>query len=469
MNVTRARALRRVAGLGGLVWVCFLSAAAGAFASAAFTPVSGSPFQTGGLAPVSVAFSPSGALLATANNSDSTVSVFSVSSAGALTPVPGSPFATGPGPVSVAFSPSGGLLATANVFDSAVSVFSVGSAGALTPVSGSPFATGSAAFSVAFSPSGGLFATANEADSTVSVLSVGRPSAVIGSPNGGATYKIGQAVPTSFSCTDAPAAPGVASCVDSNGSSPGSGQLSTQTLGSHTYTVTAKSKDGQTGTASISYKVAGAPVVSISSPASGAIYTRGQPIDAAYDCREGAFGPGLASCAGPVAAGMPVDTSTAGVHRFTVSAVSNDGQRANTTVTYTVAAPAVVRPDNRFAITGLHTRPDGTVSFRVAFPGPGTADVMESAWRDNFARAAILLGPAPRRFVFARKHLQVSGAGTVSVTVTPNKRGRRLIHHHRYAVVIRLWVSYIPTNGTQRNIGLHGLHLTHAKHHHHHN
>jgi hypothetical protein len=31
--------------------------------------------------------------------------------------------------------------------------------------------------------------------------------------------------------------------------------------------------------------------------------------------------------------------------------------------------------------------------------------------------------------------------------------------------VIRLWVSYTPTNGTQRNIGLYGLHLTNAKPH----
>jgi WD40 repeat protein len=41
---------------------------------------------------VSVAFSPDGALLATASSGDNTVSVFSVSSGGQLTQANGSPF-----------------------------------------------------------------------------------------------------------------------------------------------------------------------------------------------------------------------------------------------------------------------------------------------------------------------------------------------------------------------------------------
>ena len=59
------------------------------------------------------------------------MSVFSVSAGGALTPVTGSPFTTGPtgrGPISVAFSPSGGLLATANYGGNKASVFSVSAA-----------------------------------------------------------------------------------------------------------------------------------------------------------------------------------------------------------------------------------------------------------------------------------------------------------------------------------------------------
>jgi WD40 repeat protein len=124
-----------------------------------------------GQAPVSVAFSPNGTLLATANSGDDTVSVFSVSVGGQLTQITGSPFATGSDPVSVAFSPDGTRLATANRTDATVSVFSVSVGGQLTQVSGSPYAVdGSYAFSVAFNASGSLLAAAN--GTGVSVFSV---------------------------------------------------------------------------------------------------------------------------------------------------------------------------------------------------------------------------------------------------------------------------------------------------------
>ena len=59
---------------------------------------------------------------------------------GALTPVPGSPFAAGSGPVSVAVDPTGKFAYVANVDGSNVSAYSIGANGALTPVPGSPFA-----------------------------------------------------------------------------------------------------------------------------------------------------------------------------------------------------------------------------------------------------------------------------------------------------------------------------------------
>ena len=112
--------------------------------------VLGSPFPTGGGpgSGNSVAFSPAGGLLATANFYSNNVSVFSVGAGGALSEVAGSPFATGQpcgggcGPISVAFSPDGKLLATASFCGGSVSVFSVGAGGVLTPVPGSPFPAG---------------------------------------------------------------------------------------------------------------------------------------------------------------------------------------------------------------------------------------------------------------------------------------------------------------------------------------
>ncbi len=81
------------------------------------------------------------------------------------------------------------------------------------------------------------------------------PKASIESPASGGTYAQGALVTTKFSCTEGEGGPGLESCTDSNGGSGTSGTLETSTLGPHAYTVTAKSKDGETSTASISYTV----------------------------------------------------------------------------------------------------------------------------------------------------------------------------------------------------------------------
>ncbi len=151
--------------------------------SGALTPLSGSaPDPYAG----AVAFSPSGTLLAAADESGPTpaggrtVSIFSVAPSGALTQASGSPYTVGSRPTSVTFSPSGNLLVV-SAGPNDLYVFSVGATGALTPVAGSPYSGISG--QVAFSPAGGLLAVLGSGGVTIfSVSSAGALTKVSGSP-----------------------------------------------------------------------------------------------------------------------------------------------------------------------------------------------------------------------------------------------------------------------------------------------
>ncbi len=170
------------------------------------------------------------------------------------------------------------------------------------------------------------------------------PAAKIEAPLGGGFYKVGEVVPTAFTCKEGAFGPGLESCDDSNGvdtAAGGAGALETAALGLHKYTVTAKSKDGQTGGASIGYTVAEPPSAKIESPAGGGTYRAGEVIPTVFNCTEGAFGPGLESCddnngTDTVAGGLgTLGISTVGIHTYTVTALSKDGQSGSASITET--------------------------------------------------------------------------------------------------------------------------------------
>jgi DNA-binding beta-propeller fold protein YncE len=160
------------------------------------TPVPGSPFPVGPN-PASVAVDPTGKFAYVVNDSNvpevpGTVSAFTIGSGGALTPVPGSPFPAGDTPDSVAVDPTGRFVYVVNVAISgqlgAVSAFSIGPNGALTPVPGSPFAAGVLPQALALDPTGKFLYVAGS--SSVTAFSIG--------PNGALAPVPGSPFPAGF-------------------------------------------------------------------------------------------------------------------------------------------------------------------------------------------------------------------------------------------------------------------------------
>ncbi len=176
------------------------------------------------------------------------------------------------------------------------------------------------------------------------------PSISIVSPAAGGIYAKGQVVNAIYSCTHAEGV-GLNSCT---GTVANGAPIDTSSIGSHSFTVEAEDTDGITASQEVEYTVVVPPSISIASPLDGAVYSKGQAVTAVYSCTPGE-GAGVKSCAGPVANGASLDTSTAGSHSFTVNAKDTDGGTASKTVSYSVVEPPVVPPPD--TIIGSHPKP----------------------------------------------------------------------------------------------------------------
>jgi 6-phosphogluconolactonase (cycloisomerase 2 family) len=161
--------------------------------SGALTPIAGSPFSTGGTGALVQLYGPlniatSNNFLFVANLGSNDVSVFSINpSTGALTLVPGSPFATGSsGPtygISLGVTPDGRFLVAGNSSSSVAAVFSIAANGALTPISGSPFALGVEPLGGEITPSGAFSAfTTPNGVGVFQIAATGGLTPVSGSP-----------------------------------------------------------------------------------------------------------------------------------------------------------------------------------------------------------------------------------------------------------------------------------------------
>jgi hypothetical protein len=166
------------------------------------------------------------------------------------------------------------------------------------------------------------------------------PAATITSPAAAATYVMNQNVPTSFGCSDGTGGPGIASCVDSIGST-SPGVLNTSSPGQDTYSVTATSADGLTRTTSVNYNVIGPPTASFNFGFEQTWFALGQTVAVNFACVDYSGAPGIATCVdsnGSTAPGF-LDTSAVGQHTYTITATSLDGLVSTQTFTYWVAVP----------------------------------------------------------------------------------------------------------------------------------
>jgi len=165
------------------------------------------------------------------------------------------------------------------------------------------------------------------------------PTVDLTSPANGARVARGAVVVVDFSCADEPGGSGLASCV---GTTADGDELDTSELGNVSLTVTARDNAGNQRAVTHTVTVVDEtdPTVTVTSPQDGAVYGVGDNVTADYECSDEPGGSGLATCAGSVADGAAVDTSSVGDKKFTVAATDNAGNRATKSVAYTVVDQA---------------------------------------------------------------------------------------------------------------------------------
>jgi DNA-binding beta-propeller fold protein YncE len=167
--------------------------------SGALTPVAGSPFASGAGAEM-MALDSVHNFLFVSNQSTNTLSVFAAdTSSGKLTAAPGSPFATEATPHGVAVDPFGKFVYVAGE-GGGISAFAInGTTGFLTPIAGSPFLGLTSAFGVVISPAGDSLYVNNLNSNTVSAFHVdsvtGALTLISGSPFLSANTASGFATP----------------------------------------------------------------------------------------------------------------------------------------------------------------------------------------------------------------------------------------------------------------------------------
>ena len=107
------------------------------------------------------------------------ISAYRIDENGALSQIPGSPFAAGNLPSSVAVDPSGRFVYVVNEASNDVSGYRINKDGGLTPLSESPFRVGIDPHEVAVDPAGKFLYVVNAVDNNVSGFRIDGDGALI--------------------------------------------------------------------------------------------------------------------------------------------------------------------------------------------------------------------------------------------------------------------------------------------------
>jgi hypothetical protein len=187
------------------------------------------------------------------------------------------------------------------------------------------------------------------------------------------------------------------------------------------------SADGLRQTATLTYTVDGsAPAVAIKTPADGATYLQHAIVTASFTCTDPDGQSDVVGCVGPINPyrgapihlGETIDTTTPGLHVFTVTGRDHAGNLGQTTVHYTVKLP--LPSVTGFSLTkgrfALGSGSAAVSSFRFKLSTAATVTIaIDRAVPGMHKRAAcVALGrraPAPR----ARRCTAFANVGTLTV------------------------------------------------------
>jgi hypothetical protein len=266
----------------------------------------------------------------------------------------------------------------------------------------------------------------------------------------GATFTVGRAGSFTFTATGNPTpslsesgAPPAGLTFKDNGDGTASlsGTPAAGTGGVYPLTITASNGVSPNATQSFKLTVQAPPRVTITTPSTGARYTRGQHVALNFSCSEGAGGPGIKSCLDQNGnpSGTAIDTSTPGQHTLTVTATSTDGLTAQSSVTYTVSNPAPAPP----AVMRVRA-PSVSVFGRIGSP-------VRCRMQSGVIRACTVR-LLRRGRVLARGRAIASGPGAraLIVSLRLTKRGRAVLARHLGGVHGRVAATGATSGGTRR-------------------